>query len=187
MTRCIIFSGHMIDTAERPVPRFPESLENAVSKRIKKKLEQELEGSAYPLLGISSASAGGDIIFQEICRELAIPTTIYLALSPDEFARRSVSYAGASWLSRYNKLLESGPYHIMQSLSRNTNDWKLFEKANIWMLEEAVAYAGHQVQLLALWDFVEVAKRGGTQHMIDIAIKIGVNPIILNIREILKD
>lgn len=177
----------MIDTSHRPVPRFPESLENAVSNKIGQILKQELKESTCTLLGISSASAGGDIIFQETCRKLAIPTKIYLAFKPEEFAKRSVSYAGISWLSRYNKLLESGPYHIMQSFSCITNDWELFEKANIWMLEEAVAYAAQEVKLLALWDLIKVEKRGGTQHMIDIARKIGLNSIILNIDELLKD
>ena len=95
---CVLtFAGHMIDSPVRSNPRFPASTEPDVQSSIRKKIVD-----LSPVVAISSAACGGDIIFAEEALEQKIPLYIILPFEDKEdFIKRSVLYAGEQWKNRF--------------------------------------------------------------------------------------
>src|SRR5689334_5955826 len=91
MPRVFLFSGHMMDAPDRATPRFPSSLESAVSKAIAAKLA-ELDAGPDDL-GISSAACGGDILFAEAALDRGVKLRIYLPFDEQTFLAKSVEFA----------------------------------------------------------------------------------------------
>src|SRR6202043_1892681 len=56
----VVFSGHMLDSPDRRVPRFPGHCELSVRSAINKQLDTLSAG-----IGFSSAACGSDILFLE--------------------------------------------------------------------------------------------------------------------------
>ncbi|MEO6327708.1 MAG: tetratricopeptide repeat-containing protein, partial [Ginsengibacter sp.] len=73
-THFLLFTGHMIDKADRKEPRFPASKELQAREAIKKKVIEEKNklDENTTLTGIAGGACGGDILFHEICEELDI-------------------------------------------------------------------------------------------------------------------
>jgi hypothetical protein len=92
-----LFTGHQIDSPDRPSPRFPGSCEEV--------LEAELTGLKGQTLGIAGAANGGGILFHEVCAEVGINTDVYLALPANAFINESVAPAGGNWVARFRKLM----------------------------------------------------------------------------------
>src|SRR6478735_2619852 len=113
MKHFILFTGHMIDAADRKEPRFPASKEQAVKEDIYKMLVLQKEKANLPLNGIASGACGSDILFHELCVVLNIPSQIYLAAPVEEFKKGSVSFAGENWDKRYDELIEKLPVYIL--------------------------------------------------------------------------
>lgn len=178
MKHYLLFSGHLIDRPDRVQKRFPEENEEFLKSEIKKCLLKIKNNNNAKLFGIAGGACGGDILFQEICDELQIPTIIYLALPPNEFRKESVSYAGKNWDIRFDGLLKRKPYKVL--LKTNNNQQNIWESTNVWMLEDALKEGGDHVTLVALWDNKEGDNKGGTKHMLDIAKNAGVKIEIID-------
>ena len=58
ISKVAVFSGHMIDRQNRPTPRFPSKLTEAVRKTIQKWID---DNKAF--IGYSSAACGSDLLF----------------------------------------------------------------------------------------------------------------------------
>src|SRR5579872_3338945 len=128
MAYSLLFTGHMIDKPDRAAPRFPESAAGAAAEAIRGVLGK-IVGACNPVAfrgigadrgtvafrGIAAAACGGDILFHEVCRELKIPSEIYLGIPVDAFEQTSVAFAGRDWIARYRKLVEELPVHILHS------------------------------------------------------------------------
>ena len=69
----VVFSGHMVDAAGRPMPRFTPDMEPAVREEIRAHLRQVKAGFGY-----SSAACGGDIIFCECLLEMDAKVNLVL-------------------------------------------------------------------------------------------------------------
>src|SRR5262249_53408083 len=80
--RVLICAGNMIDAPGREKPRFPPDKEQLAREKIKEAIVKEMNTGAGVSCGYAGAASGGDILFQEICAELAIPTRLYLAIPP---------------------------------------------------------------------------------------------------------
>ena len=109
----LLFTGHMIDKPDRKLPRFPAAYEAAARAEIKKMVLQETADNNKAYHAITGGACGGDILFHEVCAELGIPTTLYLALPREEFIKNSVAFAGPSWIDRFNKLYATLPHYTL--------------------------------------------------------------------------
>ena len=169
MPHTILFSGHMIDQPDRATPRFPSSKEKAAGKAIRQELLKVLAiNGSERCKGIAAAACGGDILFHESCQELAIPSEIYIGLPVDEFNKTSVSFAGEDWEARYRRLTQILPVHALFPEATADAGDSIWEKANNWMLQTALADGVAHSTFIALWDGNK-GESGGTWQMIRMA------------------
>ncbi len=174
----LLFTGHMIDAADRRQPRFPARAET----RARTAIREAIEGIAWARLGttigLAGGASGGDLLFHECCEELGIPTRVLLALPPDAFEAESVAPAGPEWVRRFRALVaKAGPERLQvmknkDGLLEGATD-NIWQRANLWMIEEATAIAPEQA-LLALWDGQLGDGPGGTEHFLQAARQCGV-------------
>jgi predicted acylesterase/phospholipase RssA len=167
----LLFTGHRVDDPGRPTPRFPPEKVDVARKEIGAAIEDAIARHGSPLVGISGAASGGDILFQEECHARGIATTIYLALPKAEYAAQSVDSAGPEWTRRYNALLESTPSRVLPSseglpLGKDA-DSTVWQRSNLWMLHDALTNGSERVTLIALWDGKAGDGDGGTEHMVE--------------------
>jgi hypothetical protein len=182
--RALIFTGHMIDRPGRKQARFPARAEARVRAAIRGAVEEIAVAAgkagigAEGTLGIAGAASGGDLLFHEVCAELGVATRVLLAMPPDKFVEASVAPAGEAWVRRFRQLLERlGRGNVLVMGERDgllegetENVW---HRANLWMIEQAVALAPERV-LLALWDGKTGDGPGGTEHFVHVAARFGV-------------
>jgi hypothetical protein len=180
----LLFTGHMIDSADRAQPRFPGSAERRARRAIREALAAVTWTRPGNTIALAGGASGGDLLFHECCEELGIPNRVLLALPPDEFEAASVAPAGRAWVDRFHALLKKlGPdrIHMMEGsdglLERSTEN--IWQRANLWMIEEATALAAEQA-LLALWDGKAGDGPGGTEHFLQAAQQAGIHvlPVI---------
>jgi hypothetical protein len=176
----ILFTGHMIDAASRTEPRFPAKKEQQARNAIKNSLKK-INAHGKDFLGIAGGACGGDILFHELCMELNIPSEIFLALPANEFKKESVSFAGKEWEQRFDQLIAQLPSHILPQANEEANVW---ERANTWMLDEALKNGGSNMALIALWNLKGGDGTGGTEHMVNIAKEQKSLVEIININNI---
>jgi hypothetical protein len=181
MQHCILFTGHMIDAKDRQQPRFPAYKEEAVRKQIVDLLLQQKE-KFHSLKGIASGACGSDILFHEACKELNIPTEIYLAYSKEEFKKKSVSFAGDKWDERFDKLASTLPVHVLTE-NKHTN-MNVYEQTNEWMLQDALKSGGNNMTLIAVWNGGGGDGKGGTEHMVKIAREKKAEVKIIDVKKL---
>jgi hypothetical protein len=180
----LLFTGHMIDQAGREHARFPASAESRAHSAIRDAIMAIPWAKPGDTIALAGAASGGDLLFQECCEELGIPTMVLLALPRDEFEAASVAPAGPGWVKRYRALLERTPadrLHVMDGgdgLLEGATD-NVWQRANLWMIEKASSLAPERA-LLALWDGKTGDGPGGTEHFLRIAGQCGVRilPVI---------
>ncbi len=95
----VTFTGHMLDRAGIPAPRFAEADVAAVDAKIRECLVQ-----VNARIGYSSAANGGDILFIEALLDRGAEAHIVLPSAPDFVGRDSVDLA-AGWHQRFEALL----------------------------------------------------------------------------------
>jgi tetratricopeptide (TPR) repeat protein len=187
----IVFTGHRIDAPDRTEPRFPADKESVARERIKQKLVERLgqiKGSAPR--GLAGGASGGDILFLEVCQELGIPTDLYLALPPDAFCEASVKDAGSQWEKRFYELVAShADFRVLAEEDelpvwlRSRPNYDLWKRNNLWMLHNAVALAGRNITLIALWNRQGGDGPGGTEHMIQEVERLNARTIIIDTKK----
>jgi hypothetical protein len=187
----ILFTGQRIDAPGRKEPRFRPEKEPVARERIKQKLIERLDqikGSAPR--GLSGAASGGDILFLEICQELAIPSDLYLALPPDAFCKASVEDAGGDWVKRFYDLVAAHPNFRTLAENKTLPEWlrgkpnyDFWKRNNLWMLHNAIAGAGRNITLIALWNGEGGDGPGGTQDMVQQVEKLQARTIIIDTRK----
>jgi len=181
----ILFTGHRVDEPERTTPRFPESKVAAAADEIEIAIDNLLKNHPRAI-GVAGAASGGDILFHEALRRRGIPTEIYLALPPDLYARRSVEPSKGDWRDRFDQLVSDPKRRILQE-QEELPDWlfekgpsyKVWERANLWMLSRAMAHGGSNMTLVALWNGQSGDGPGGTADMVDRAKERGARVMLL--------
>jgi hypothetical protein len=167
----LLFTGHRIDAPNRRTPRFPAASE-AIARAMIEKSVSSADRTAGDLLGISGGASGGDILFQEVCRERAIPTMLYLALPGPEYTEVSVRDAGPGWVTRFQRLVQQTTPEILpdaDSLPRGleTNpEYSVWQRSTLWMLHSALEISHGELTLIALWDGAAGDGPGGTNDMV---------------------
>ncbi|HEX8653043.1 MAG TPA: tetratricopeptide repeat-containing protein [Pyrinomonadaceae bacterium] len=186
----LFFTGHRIDAKTRDKPRFPASKEGVARLAIKEAVEKELKRVEGQMIGIAGGASGGDIIFQEVCAELNIPTLLYLAMPRDEYVKESVRDAGPQWIDRFDALYKRLPRRELGSSKelprwlQNKSDYGIWQRNNLWSLYNAMARGSSYVTLIALWDGEQGDGPGGTKDMMTRADESGAKTIILPTKEI---
>lgn len=180
----LLFTGHMIDRADRKRPRFPASAEGRAREAIREAICAVGWTNPGTTIALAGGASGGDLLFHECCEEMGIPSRVLLPMALREFEAASVAPAGRAWVARFRALLErAGPdrTRIMkkgdgQLEAEGGNIW---QRTNYWMIEEAMAIATEQA-VLALWDGKAGDGPGGTEHFLAIASQAGIRilPVI---------
>jgi hypothetical protein len=183
--RILLFTGHAIDAPMRRRPRFPrtEAAEAAARQAIRKVVRQQLAQWEEIAYGIAGAASGGDILFHEVCEELGISTRVYQALPVEAFITQSVASAGEAWVERYHQLIRRNPPMILQkeALARDQGEAEscVWERANLWMLEDALMHEAQTVTVIALWDGGLSDGPGGIADLVDRARGCGAQVVCL--------
>jgi tetratricopeptide (TPR) repeat protein len=164
----LLFSGHMIDTPDRPTARFPLDKAPLAAQAIGAALD-ELGASADDL-AICQAAAGADLIFLEACQQRGVRCEVLLPFEEPEFIQRSVlpSQGGDAWRQRFYavKAKLDAPQRIMpDELGPLPPDIDPFVRCNQWMLYTALATGTDAVRFIALWNGGGGDGPGGTEHM----------------------
>jgi hypothetical protein len=184
--RAVVFTGHRVDAPGRANPRFPGAAEPLAREAILRTMTEIASGDPKRVIGVAGAASGGDILFHEVCAGLGMPTLVRLALPPDDFAARSVADAGESWVKRFHAIVERGETDILSQSEtlpgwlQRKNGYDIWQRNNIWLLQEALAQAAPETILIALWDGKPGDGPGGTNHMVTLAQERGVRTIILD-------
>jgi hypothetical protein len=189
VTHYLLFTGHMIDKPDRQEPRFPAAKETQVKKKIQEIVENEKKKNNVEFRGIAGGACGGDIIFHETCKELGINSALYLALPRDKFITESVQFAGVDWVDRFNKLYQTLERHqlcdteqLPKWLDKKKN-YSIWERNNLWELNNALQNGGMHMTLIALWDGKGGDGAGGTEHMVKEAQKKGAKTIVIDMKQ----
>ena len=194
LARVILFTGHMIDPPGADPQRFPESAKINAEKAIRNALQQEVNRTDGTVVAIAGGACGGDLLFHKVCDELKIEHYLYLPLPSDMFRNSSVSPAGRFWEDCFDELmkrfsaiptLSPSPDSVPQWLSvrKGYTSW---QRANLWLIHEALSINAKYFTLLSLWDGVKTEGLGGTYHMRAVAQEYGAALVTIYTSDLLK-
>jgi tetratricopeptide (TPR) repeat protein len=202
--RVLLFAGHMIDAPDRKQPRFPADKEQVAREKIKEAVLKEMNSGAGVASGYAGGASGGDIIFQEVCSELGIPTRLYLAIPPQTYVVTSVQKAGPAWVERFwNLYKERLAQKQVRELTDATNeneylptwlrekaDYGIWQRNNLWMLFNALDEGcdpksdDPNLTLIALWDGAGGDGAGGTADLVNKVEGMGARCLVIKTKEL---
>jgi hypothetical protein len=184
----LLFTGHRIDAPGRTEPRFPAEKEAVARAAIEDAVAKEQARISARLTGIAGGASGGDVLFHEVCAELGIETQLYLAIPPAQYIVASVAVPDhPEWIDRFHAVEKSSRKTRTLSQEKELPKWlkaradySIWQRNNLWMLHNALAYGGRNVTLIALWNGKAGDGPGGTKDMVDQARARGAKVIILD-------
>ena len=190
-TLAVLFAGHMLDAPDRASPRFRAGMEGAVRSALTDRLRQIADAySGRHLVGVAGASAGGDILFHEVCGELGITSIVCLPVPAREYVASSVQYAGAEWVGRFQRLVGRLPTRELSRSSdlprwlRDKPLYSTWERNLTWELYVALETGRPYTMLLALWDDTAPSARGGVEDFVNQAKARGMPVEILDLAQL---
>ena len=153
MTRpnVLIASGHMIDTPDRPTPRFPPTEVPRVATAIGRIFDEW--GVAAGTTLVCGGARGADILAAEAALVRDASVILCLPLPLDEFIEESVALANdRSWVDRLHAVLELSEVRPPHDLGGRADSEGVFELNNSRMIELANAMASGAPHVLGVWD-----------------------------------
>lgn len=214
----LLFVGHRLDQNAATLPKTARGLTTASiplgiesEAKVKRAIEQAIREEAQDaqkqgaklLFGISGGANGGELLFHEVCRELAIPTHLYLAIPRDQYVGRYVSVfhhpAGeepSDWFDRFNEVYDRAELRVELSDAADLPRWLQLKpnydvrrRSRLWMLQHAlvnrIVHDAH-VTMIALWDGQIGNTTGGFDDLIQRALDNGINLVQLPVGKILE-
>ncbi len=158
-------SGHMVDAADRPTPRFLPSQVTRVKREIGQAFRRWGVGPGTTV--ICGGARGADIIAAEEGLALGARVRLCLALAADEFEARSVALPGTEWTARFRSLLGQAEVKTLgDQVGPAAGDDDVFARANEWMVAEATSLAGGRPHALVVWDGETGDGAGGTADFV---------------------
>jgi Tetratricopeptide Repeats-Sensor len=190
--RVILFTGHRLDTSDRPAPRFPAAKEGQARAMIFEAIANIKAKGDGKLLGISGGASGGDILFHEVCEELNIPTQMYLVLPRNDYVKASVADGGPDWVERFNRLYDKLKAKVLSDSDRlprwlrAKKGYNIWQRSNLWMLHNALFLSRDHLTLIALWNGASGDGPGGTEDMVQRAQDRGAMFVHLDARKLVS-
>jgi hypothetical protein len=176
--RVVLTSGHMIDTVDRPSPRFPAFLEPAAAQEIETVLDRWDIGPADLLL--LSGARGSDILFAESGHRRGTHVEIILASPPEVFEQTSVALPRSIWSQRFRYLLQHHPYSVCRA-EDNDGAANEFARANQALLRRAEELAPPaELRVALVWDEQPAGGPGGTGEFAGLATALDAPLAIIN-------
>lgn len=146
----VVFTGHMIDRADRATPRFPPTAEDAVREAIERALDR-----MRPAIAFGSAAAGSDILCAEALLARGAEVHLVLPVRPDYFEPVSVNI-GPGWASRFRRVVERAAEVVVASPEAGgPPPDAVYEYTNALILglaADRAAHLGTEIVGLAVWD-----------------------------------
>ncbi|HEY1502269.1 MAG TPA: hypothetical protein VGF88_22020 [Acidobacteriaceae bacterium] len=138
--------------------------ESRCRELIRKFLEHQKTATAGIVCGVSSAAAGGDLLFSESCLELNIPLRILLPMPPERFRN---DFDAVTW-ERAQRVLNSAI--SVELTSDHEQRHEAYYECGIETVQQSQL-------LMALWDGKEARGMGGTAEIVAFAKAIG-RPVV---------
>jgi hypothetical protein len=170
--RVILFSGHMIDKADRKEPRFPADKEPIAAKAIADKLDHMKVGSDD--LAMCGGACGGDLIFAKASLDRGLKLEIRIPFPEPIFLEESVNFAGDKWRDLYYEVKNhpnTDLYIMPGELGPTPEKMNPYERNNLWQLHTAMSYGSEKVRFICLWNRKGGDGPGGTKHMHDTVLE----------------
>lgn len=170
----------MIDAPGRERPRFPAAKAESVRALVAKQLEQWQLGKND--LALSGGASGADILCAEESLRRGALVRLFLAQTPDDFVRASVQPAGHEWVRRFYDLCEKAEVRTLPAVAEDA-DLSIYERVNLWLVENGREAAGEMGKLCALlvWDEQPSGDGpGGTAHLAQRIGQLGGEVAIIN-------
>jgi class 3 adenylate cyclase/tetratricopeptide (TPR) repeat protein len=164
MPKVAVFTGHRVDEAGRPQPRFPNELAPVLQTAIQGRLI-----ASNVRIGYSGAASGADILFLEAMLALGGRTHIVLPCNPDQFIAESVASSGADWTRRFSNALSSADEVIIASDQRLKFGSVAYDYANELAHGLATVRAGEldtELVRVAVWDGAPGDGPGGAADIV---------------------
>jgi hypothetical protein len=181
----------MIDRAGRGAPRFPPRAEPAATGLISRALADLNAGPDD--VGLTEGACGGDLIFAEELLARGASLELRLPFHEPVFRKNSVTFPKRTppsdrWLRRFIEVRDHARTVVREMpgsdapLPRHRDP---YERCNLWMLRDALAFGGQRVRFICLWDGNEGDGRGGTAHMMRCVAEAGGETVWLDTRKLL--
>ena len=103
-----------------------------------------------------------------------------------EFIRTSVADAGPAWIERFDALAKVLPSRLLGNSKelpvwlRRKPNYSIWNRSNLWMLQNALVNAGQNATVIALRDGNQGDGTGETEHMVREATNRGARAIRLD-------
>jgi hypothetical protein len=164
VTKAVLVSGHLVDTADRPTPRFPEHRVGWVTDRVREAFDDWGVGPGTTV--ISGGARGADIIAAEEARSRGADLVLCLALPPEQFERRSVDLPNTDWVDRFRRLLGMAKVRVLSDeIGPVPADDEVFARTNEWMVDLA-RRLNPQPYAVIIWDGTTGDGPGGTSDLV---------------------
>ena len=171
----LLFTGHLLDAAERTSQRFPHHILDEVKSLIKTSVDEVMK--LQPIgLAISSLGAGGDMVFAAEMIRREIPLIIFLPFEKERFINASVDYLKGTpdedpeeWRAEFERILSLAStirYSHQEKTTKGSNE---YARCNSAMLAFAFEKSGGERNLsaLALVRPGEEKTEGGSAHFVE--------------------
>ena len=174
-----VFSGHMIDAADRPAPRFPPEAEESVRLRLRK-----VVATRRVAFGYASCACGGDIIFLEEVLASGGRVVIAPPLLLEKAIRQSVAFAPGDWTARLRAIL-SHPSAILLDAEcdeSGEDDDLVYDFCNRYLFGLASLKAretSYPLRGICVWDGARSGLPGGTDSAVECWRDAGVETDII--------
>jgi class 3 adenylate cyclase len=179
----IVFAGHMIDRPDRPDPRFPRELQNAVADEIRNRINK-----LKPGFGFASAACGSDILFLEAMLYADAEVSIVLPYNEEEFVRDSVDIIpNSKWRTRFERVLARAARVITASSQRLEIGGISYEFCNQLLLGLAsirCRQLDSTLIPLVVWNEKPGDGPGGAASVVETWRRFGYEPEIINLGKI---
>jgi hypothetical protein len=176
--RVVVATGHRADAPSRPPPgRFPNTAAciDKAKGWLREALQAEKAETAGTFYGIAGAASGVDLLFHEVCKELGVPTKVCLPIPIEAYRRESVADGDPDWVEKFNRLIVENPPVILSdsdelpAWTAGIKDYSVFQRGNIWNMQDALLRPNADVTLVALWNQRAGEGPGGTADMVKLA------------------
>jgi hypothetical protein len=156
----------MVDSTDRPGPRFPSDQVERVRREVQAALTRWGVGSGTTV--ICGGARGADLIVAEEGRALGASVVLCLAKPPHEFVRDSVTLPGSDWTERFERMQESADVRVLPDEGVHAAPDNVYERTNEWLIAEAASLAGTggRPHAIIVWNGEEGDGPGGTRHFV---------------------